>query len=86
MGKLWDFSQFWERDGTSFSFSGKILGKILGIFCRENKSKTVILGKYWDVLTPLNFSQIYLYLGHDLPKDGKILGKELMAFTGRTQI
>jgi len=38
------------------------------------------LGKYWDVLTTLNFSQIYLYLGHDLPKDGKILGKELMAF------
>ena len=37
LGKLWDFSQFWERNGTSFSFSGKILGKTLGIFCFENK-------------------------------------------------
>jgi len=62
------------------------LGKTLQILGFENKHKTVFLGKYWVVLTPLNFSQIHLYLGHDLPKEGKILGKELCGFTGLNQI
>jgi len=84
LGKLWDFSQFWEKDGILFSFSGKILGKILGIFCLENKSKTVILGKYWEMLTPLNFSQIYFYLGYNLPKMGKYWEKYWEYFVLKT--